>query len=216
MQGFVMMQTYKYSRNSWENQEKAIFDGVGMYDIPVIEPEEYHHVEWIGFNSARTTQKRKGKGIHFFLDDYQFTRIWKYPNQYVEMLKQFDFVMSPDFSTYTDFPNVLNIYNHFRKHWVAAYLQAHGVHVIPTISWSTPDSFDWCFDGEPRESTVAVSSVGCADVLDDFIAGYYKMVERLNPSTIIFYGKVPEQCKGNIVHVKSFTDKWKEAKTNGW
>lgn len=55
-----MSQLYKYSRNSWENQEKAIFDGVGMYDIPVIEPEEYHHVEWIGFNSARTTQKRKG------------------------------------------------------------------------------------------------------------------------------------------------------------
>ena len=81
MQGFVMMQTYKYSRNSWENQEKAIFDGVGMYDIPVIEPEEYHHVEWIGFNSARTTQKRKGKGIHFFLDDYQFMRIWKYPGK---------------------------------------------------------------------------------------------------------------------------------------
>ena len=216
MQGLVMMQTYKYSRNSWENQEKAIFDGVGMYDIPVIEPEEYHHVEWIGFNSARTTQKRTGKGVHFFLDDYQFMRIWKYPNQYVEMLKQFDFVMSPDFSTYTDFPNVLNIYNHFRKHWVAAYLQAHSVHVIPTISSSTPDSFDWCFDGEPHESTVAVSSVGCADVLDDFIAGYYKMVERLNPSTIIFYGKVPEQCKGNIVHAKSFTDKWKEAKTNGW
>lgn len=211
-----MTQTYKYSRNSWENQEKAIFDGVGMYDIPMIEPEEYHHVEWIGFNSARTTQKRTGKGVHFFLDDYQFTRIWKYPNQYVEMLKQFDFVMSPDFSTYTDFPNVLNIYNHFRKHWIGAYLQSQGVHVIPTISWSTPDSFDWCFDGEPHESTVAVSSVGCADVLDDFIAGYYKMVERLNPSTIIFYGKVPEQCKGNIVHVKAFTDKWKEATTNGW
>ena len=44
-QPIIMTQTYKYSRNSWENQEKAIFDGVGMYDIPVIEPEEYHHVE---------------------------------------------------------------------------------------------------------------------------------------------------------------------------
>ena len=40
-----MMQTYKYSRNSWENQEKAIFDGVGMYDIPVIEPEEHPHYD---------------------------------------------------------------------------------------------------------------------------------------------------------------------------
>nr|DAO35304.1 MAG TPA: protein of unknown function (DUF4417) [Caudoviricetes sp.] len=42
------------------------------------------------------------------------------------------------------------------------------------------------------------------------------MVEELNLSTIIFYGDVPEECKGNIVHVKSFTDKWKEAKTSGW
>lgn len=42
------------------------------------------------------------------------------------------------------------------------------------------------------------------------------MMETLHPTTIIFYGSVPEQCKGNIVHVKKFTDKWKEAMTNGW
>lgn len=211
-----MSENYKYTRNAWENAEKEIFYGVGKFDIPVIEPEEYHSVDWIGFNQAKTTQKKSGKGVHFFLDDYQFTRVWNYPKRALKVLKDFDFVLSPDFSTYTDFPRALSIYNHYRKHWIGAYLQERGVHVIPTISWSTPDSFEWCFDGEPHESTVAISSVGCNDVIDEFVEGYNAMMETLHPTTIIFYGSVPKQCKGNIVHVKKFTDKWKEAMTNGW
>lgn len=212
----MVREGYRFTRNCWENQEKKIFTGVGEFDIPVISPEKYHTVNWLGFNSASTTQNRKGKGVHFFLDDYQFERLWERPNSYINLLKQYDFVMSPDFSTYTDFPKVLNIYNHFRKHWIGAYLQANGVHVIPTISWSTSESYDWCFDGEPKNSTVAISSVGCNKVIDEFIKGYDKMVEKLTPSAIIFYGDVPNECKGNIIHVKKFTDKWKEAKINGW
>ena len=206
---------YKYSRN-WENAEKAIFVGEGKYDIPFIEPESYHNVEWIGFNKAKATQNKSNKGIHFFLDDYQFIRLWKNVDRYIDMLKEYDFVMSPDFSTYSDFPIAMQIYNHYRKHWVGAYLQQHGVHVIPTISWSTPDSFEWCFDGEPYNSVVAVSSVGCSKTMDKFIKGYNAMIDKLNPTKIIFYGNIPDECDGNIVHIKSFTHKWKEAIMNGW
>lgn len=144
-----MSSDYRYTRN-WENAEKEIFDGVGEFNIPVIKPEKYHQVKWVGFNSAKTTQKREGKGVHHFVDDYQFVREWTNIDKYVRMFQQFDFVMSPDFSTYADFPKALQIYNHYRKHWIGAYLQLHGVHVIPTISWSTPDSYSWCFDGEPK------------------------------------------------------------------
>lgn len=42
------------------------------------------------------------------------------------------------------------------------------------------------------------------------------MVERLHPESIIFYGSVPEECKGNIVRVKQFSDKFNVAKCNGW
>ena len=123
------------------------------------------------------------------------------------MFQQFTHVMSPDFSTYTDFPKAIQIYNHYRKHWVGAYLQENGVNVIPTISCSTPDSFEWCFDGEPKGGVVAVSSVGAANsrmkkVL--FIAGYNEMMARLQPETILFYGKVPEGCRGNIVQMQPF------------
>lgn len=205
---------YRNCRN-YENLERRLFDGVGEYGIPQIEPVVYEGgCDWIGFNYAKSTKDCEGKGVHFFLDDYQFCRLWSNIDRYIPMLQRFRYVMSPDFSTYTDFPKVMQIYNHYRKHWCAAYMQEAGIQVIPTISWSTPDSFYWCFDGEPEGGTVAVSSVGCMNSKEKkalFLAGYEEMVRRLQPETIIFYGSVPEECMGNIVRIRAFTDKFNEA-----
>lgn len=203
---------YRETKN-YENQQKMIFEGAGEYGIPVIEPEEYAQCEFIPFNYAKSCKERTGKGVHFFVDDYQFNRIWQTPDKYLNMLSEFECIMSPDFSTYTDFPKALQIYNHFRKHWIGAYLQLHGIRVIPTISWSDEKSFEWCFDGEPVGSTVTVSSVGCMNSKRKeaaFLKGYDEMIRRLSPQTIIFYGKVPEGCQGNIVNIKSFGQKWSE------
>lgn len=119
---------------------------------------------------------------------------------------------TPDFSTYTDFPKAIQIYNHYRKHWLGAYWQQHGVYVIPTISWSDKESFSWCFDGEPVGGVVAVSSVGTQvnrDASELFIAGYREMLDRLQPSQIIMYGHVPDECEGNITQVSHFIrQKW--------
>ena len=213
------MPNYRQSR-SYENLERAIFPGVGRFEIPQILPVEYEGgCEFIGFNYAKSCKNPQDKGVHFFLDDYQFNRLWTNIDQYIPMLSRFQYVMSPDFSTYTDFPKVIQVYNHYRKHWVAAYLQDAGIDVIPTISWSTPDSFEWCFDGEPEGSTVAVSSVGCMKNVEAkqlFIDGYAEMVRRLHPEKIIFYGNVPAECTGNIVRIKAFQEKWKEALCDGW
>ena len=135
------------------------------------------------------------------------------------MLSEFSAVMTPDFSTYHDWPKALQLYNHYRKHFVGAYLQTLGVKVYPTISWSDKESFDWCFDGEPVGATVAVSSIGTQKGSAEkrlFLDGYNAMVERLNPETIIFYGNVPKECMGNIVRIKPFQEKFREVITDGW
>lgn len=205
---------YRNIRN-YENLQKRIFDGSGEYGIAQIEPVSYDGgCDWIGFNYAKSTKDCEGKGVHFFVDDYIFQRLWANIDRYIPMLQKFRYVMSPDFSTYTDFPKAIQIYNHYRKHWCGAYMQEAGIKVIPTISWSTPDSFEWCFDGEPEGGTVAVSSVGTQNSIGKkrlFLDGYNAMVERLHPETIIFYGSVPEECMGNIVRVKQFSEKFKEA-----
>lgn len=209
---------YKHSRN-YENLTKGIFKGVGIYDIPELKPTQYTGCEWVGFNYAARTYKREGKGIHFFLDDYQFNRLWNDPDRYIPMLQEFDYVMSPDFSLYRDSPRAIQIYNHYRKHWLGAYMQYQGIKVIPTICWSDTDSFSWCFDGEPVHGTVAVSSVGCMGNRSSrslFVAGYREMIEQLEPEKIIFYGTVPDKCKGNIVRIRAFQEKFQEADCNGW
>lgn len=210
---------YRSTRN-YENLTKRIYEGVGKYDIPRIEPAQFDPAKlFIDFNAAMTSNNRSGTGVHFFIDDYRFNRIWTAPDKYIDPLRQYHCVMSPDFSTYADFPMAIQIYNHYRKHWMAAYWQEHGINVIPTISWGTEESFGWCFDGEPAHSIVAISSVGTQwgkESRELFINGYKKMVEVLEPETIIFYGTVPEECKGNIVRIRSFQEKFKEAKCNGW
>lgn len=213
------MSNYRNRRN-YENLERQIFDGVGKYGIPQIEPVTYEKgCEWIGFNYAKTCKEPEKKGVHFFLDDYQFNRLWTDVDRYIPMLQKFRYVMSPDFSTYTDFPKAIQIYNHYRKHWVGAYLQEAGIQIIPTISWSTPDSFEWCFDGEPQGGVVAVSSLGVMNSKEKkelFLIGYEEMIRRICLDTIIFYGYVPDECMGNIVRVRAFTEKFNEVLCNGW
>lgn len=210
----------KLTSMAYENLNRRIFDGVGEYDIPQIYPETFEgECEFIGFNYARgKCAKSEEKAVHFFLDDYQFDALWRNPDRYVDKLSKFRYILTPDFSTYTDFPKAIQIYNHYRKHWIGAYLQEYGCKVIPTISWSTPDSYEWCFDGEPEGGTVSVSSVGCMNSLDKkrlFLSGYDAMIERLHPESIIFYGKVPDECKGNIVRIKPFQNKFSKAICDG-
>lgn len=205
--------SYRQNRQ-YENLQKRIFTGVPPYDIPQLYPMHFDgKCNFIPFNYARSCKDSENSGIHFFIDDYQFNRLWTNIDSYIDMLSQFQYVMSPDFSTYTDFPKAIQIYNHYRKHWVGAYLQEAGIKVIPTISWSTPDSFEWCFDGEPTHSCVAVSSVGATNSKrkkDLFLVGYNEMLKRLEPETILFYGKVPAECEGNIVNIQPFSNRFDE------
>ena len=199
---------YRQGRN-YENLNKCIFDGTGTYGIPPIQPEHCTVEGFIGFYYAKSCKLPYNKGVHFFIDDYQFTRCWANPDAYIDLLSNFKAVCTPDFSTYTDFPRAVQIYNHYRKHWLGAYWQQNGITVIPTISWADRDSFAWCFDGEPVGGVVAVSSVGTQLNKESrklFMDGYNEMLARLQPERIFFYGLVPDQCAGNIIPVAAFQD----------
>lgn len=201
-----------------ENLNKAQFDTEGEYNIPILVPYQYEPVEFVGFNFGRSAKNKKEKGLHFFVDDYQFERLWREPLAYIDMIGEFHSIMTPDFSLYADYPKALQIYNHYRKHWLGALWQSMGYKVIPTIAWSTRDSFKWCFDGEPKNATVAVSSVGTQRSKETktlFIDGWNEMLDRLKPETVIFYGEIPKECNANIVRIKSYQEKFREVLVDG-
>ena len=144
----------------------------------------------IGFNEAKTATN-KSVGVHFFIDDYQFERVWNTPEKYEKLLEDFDCVFTPDFSLYTDMPLAMKIWNVYRSRLIGQVFEDNGLNVIPTLSWAGEDTLDFVFDGLPEESVYAVSTVGVMrneDSMALWIAGMKKAIEVLKPRTILLYG----------------------------
>lgn len=206
-----------------ENLKKLNFQENNKWNIPKIKAlkEIKEGIEYIGFNYCKTFARKKQTefGIHFFLDDYQFNRLWNKPDKYIQMLKQFEYVLSPDFSLYRDYPKAIQLYKHYQKHWLGAYWQLCGINVIPTICWSDEDSFKWCFDGEPKNGIVAVSSIGTQKDKTSkqlFLDGYKEMLKRLNPKQVLFWGNIPPEIDLSIVKSMGYTmdEKFKLIRNN--
>jgi hypothetical protein len=104
-------------------------------------------------------------------------------------LAQYAQVMAPNFSVYVNMPKVLQIFNTFRSRWLGAYWQESGLVVIPTITWGDRSSYEFCFDSVEHGSTVAVSTLGCADVEWLYLKGFAKMCSRIEPERVVCHNK---------------------------
>ena len=162
----------------------------GPYQMPIIENDNFIPAELIGFNFAKTNEN-KFVGVHFYLDDYQFERIWNNPKDYIEILQQYDCIFSPDFSLYQDMPLAMKIWNVYRSRLIGQFYQGYGIKVIPTVSWADEDTFDFCFDGIPEGSIVTVSTLGIKKsktTMEMWKKGMDKLIEKVKPTAILIYG----------------------------
>lgn len=172
----------------------------GKYQMPIIKNDNFIPKDIIGFNYAKTS-KEKQCGIHFYLDDYQFERVWNDPGEYIEVLSQYDCVFSPDFSLYLDMPISMKIWNIYRSRLLGQYWQKCGIKVIPTISWAEKETFEFCFDGIPKGSIVSISTIGVKKderALAIWKDGVDEMIKRIQPSAILIYGGKLDYDFGDI------------------
>lgn len=188
----------------------------GRYDFPILRAEKSVPKELLPFNHAKTVRKKKGRWLHFFVDDYQFERIWTKGDRYLELIKQFDGVIEPDFSMWSDMPLAQQIYNAWRNRNIAYWLQQEGVPVIPCIEWSDRDSLEWCLDGIPKQSTLAVQTNGCFTSTRrkmSFVRGMQHVCAELEPTTLIIYGRGEEEFKNyfkNAIWFDSYCQQMKK------
>lgn len=161
-----------------------------FWQMPVIKKETFIPDELIGFNYAKTS-KQKHVGIHFYVDDYQFERVWNYPEKYIEILSAYDCILSPDFSLYMDMPMPMKIWNVYRSRQIGAYYQNSGLKVIPTLSWAEKETFQFCFKGIETGSVVSVSTVGVKNdktAMDIWSEGMAEAINQIHPAMILEYG----------------------------
>ena len=157
------------------------FATTGKWGIPLVKKQELatENVMLVACSDTRAndTETNKKKGVHFFVDDYRFSGIYNNPERTLERYSQYAFLLTPDFSTYSDMDLWRQRESVAKNRWVGAYWQSKGRIVIPTVSWSTPRSFEFCFDGVEQHATVAVSTLGCKKAKIDFMRGYEVMLE---------------------------------------
>ena len=171
-----------------------------FWQMPIINNDKYVPDNLIGFNYAKTS-KEKDAGIHFYLDDYQFERLWNRPHDYINILKKYKCILSPDFSLYIDMPMPMKIWNTYRNRQIGQYYQKQGIKVIPTLSWAEKETFDFCFEGIPRGSIVSISTIGVRknkNALSIWRDGVNELIKRINPSTILIYGEKIDYDYGRI------------------
>lgn len=171
-----------------------------FWQMPIINNDNCIPSDLIGFNYAKSSDK-KNSGIHFYLDDYQFERLWNNPQEYIEVLNQYECILSPDFSLYLDMPMPMKIWNIYRSRQIGQYYQSQGIKVIPTLSWAEKETFEFAFKGIPKGSIVSVSTIGVKRNKEAFQIwkdGMDAMINEIQPSTILVYGGELDYEYGDI------------------
>ena len=197
MQSKIMRENSLFMRNNFEARGKYGFALIKKQDFNIENPT------LIACSDTRSNDNESNKknGVHFFVDDYRFNGIYDNPERSLERYSQYAFLLSPDFSTYADMELWRQIESVAKNRWVGAYWQSKGILVIPTISWSTPRSYEFCFDAVEQNTTVAIGMIGCKRNKLGFMRGYNAMLEKLNPSKVLCFGTPFEEMEGNIIPV---------------
>lgn len=161
----------------------------GKYQIPTLEPCDFIPTKMMGFNYAMSS-KDYNSTIHFYLDDYQFERVWSQPDKYIEILSKYEAVLTPSFSLYNDMALPIKIYNTFRSRLLGQMMQDYGLNVIPIVYWNYEDTYEFCFDGLPENATLSIYTMGIKDkethemdkkALDE-------LIKRKHPKRLLIYG----------------------------
>ena len=130
----------------------------------------------------------------------------------IKSIQVFEGVIAPDFSLYPEMSEATRIYNARKSRIVAYYMQELGVNIIPSLAWSCKGDFEWCFDGIPKNSSVAISTNGCKSEEYSkkiFLEGIKEIQEKLQPSNLIVCGsgfKELEEYK-NMIYYPSYSQR---------
>ena len=143
-----------------------------------------------------------GAFVHFYIDDQKIdgpqTGIWVKPFDALEIIRHFSGAITPDFSTYADFPDPIKRYNTYRMRAFGRWLSTEGIQVINNVRWGTEETWSYCFDGIPLNSIVAIGTVASRInqriYRSAFENGFFRFMESKKPHTLLVYGSSNYKC----------------------
>ncbi|MGN0180364.1 MAG: DUF4417 domain-containing protein [Monoglobaceae bacterium] len=171
-------------------------DYEGYIELPKIKTSNLIPKKLVPFSKAMSkTWNDFDCWVMFYEHDVKFERLWNNPKRYLERLKKFKGIISPDFSLYRNMPLVMQQWNTYRGRALAVWLLSNGIEVIPNVRFGDERTFSFCFDGIEKFKTVAIGTHGCIRShidRDYFKKGLAELVKRLSPKIIVVYGAAPD------------------------
>lgn len=141
------------------------------------------------------TDNLKEMWLHFYTDDHRFVRYWTHPWEGLKKVQQFAGAITPDFSTYPEWPLAINIWSVYRANWVSRFWQEHGVKVLPQANWNKGTDFelDWALAGIPEGCPFCFKMfvLDSQEANDRQNRGVREAIRRINPPWILCYSAKP-------------------------
>ncbi len=143
--------------------------------------------------------------VCFYQDDQKFDGlkkgIWFNSKNAYKILKHFGGIITPDFSTYRDFPYFLKGWNTYRMRAFGNWCNTNGINAINNVRWNK-DSLAYCFRGIPKHNIVCIGTVASRlrylKTRADFEQYFMKMIEVLEPKVILVYGSANYDCFNSL------------------
>lgn len=183
--------------------------------MPQLKENKFIPKNVISFNERNGVVKPEDHWIDFFVDDDLFENFWRHPEKSFTNLLRFAGIITTDYSMFPELLPGQIIWNCTRNRVMSYYLQENGFKTIPVASWSSKEDFEWCFDGLPSNSSIAVSTNGClASPYGKriFLLGVQELQKRKNPYKLIVCGRQIKELDvyGNVLYYPCFSQRWKE------
>lgn len=183
--------------------EKAYFDG--EHEIPHINGPDKIMIPsgLVPFSMRERSLKLKYDDfVCFYENDINFREILTDTEKYIDDLKRFKGIISPDCSLYIDAPLIVQIANIYLNRAIGYYLKEQGIYVIPNIRWGDERTYNndlfgekLAFLGVDKHSIVSIGTYGQIQSKESkryFKEGLAAMIEELEPSIVLVYGPMPK------------------------
>ena len=186
----------------------------GDYEIPVIHGSSKIPEDLVLFTDCEKEKHPENKSVHFYQYDENFVNCLESEAKLTKKLcafRKFQSVILPDYSVYRDMPFAQQICQIYKSRAIGNFLMQNKIRVIPNIRWGDGRTIKITCDGIDKYGVVAVGVQGGyknTENSESFENGFYKMLDILEPETVLCYGKLSygllAECNLRQINVKTY------------
>lgn len=190
----VRKKVYRFDKS--DLTKKPIY--CGAYDMPYVKASNKIPEDVITFEKALKSKDEDdyNKWVVFYIEDYEFEKLWNNPKKYLPRLKKFKGAITPDFSICADMPYPVKIMNSYRSKLLGVFFNENGIDTIPNVRWCDEETLQYSTDGIEKHSNIFIGTLGCRKNLDDrklLIDGFDFVCKELEPNIVLSYGTIPKE-----------------------